>query len=390
MSTAIKLAALLAVALAAALAGCDSQGSSTPAAFAPPPPPPDEAPPAMRTYDYSHKVVASAKRTGAQRYTVAVLRFGDTRDVPAQPFGKGKDPTIDPAKPKAGDDGKVNVKVTVDGAKPPETPTQARPWLNSRARTILKHALLETDAFTVVERARVLEILREINFGKTRYVDPDSAPDEGKMLGVRYIIEGSLGQNEDRTLKNMLDDQTTYKDLDSYQPTILQNIFSPAKVNRAKRLQALQQLRRRRLQDRARRVFNVACYLSVYDVHTGQVVVTVMGLGANGMEAINDAVEELVEEMAEKVGNGVLVAAATADKVYLDVGTRAGIKKGARFEVVSRGKPVRDRHGQVIGYEETEAGEIEVVEVREFLSVAKVVRKVGKISRGDHAKPAKH
>lgn len=100
--------------------------------------------------------------------------------------------------------------------------------------------------------------------------------------------------------------------------------------------------------------------------------------------------EELVEEMPEKVGNDIRVAAVAGEKVYLDVGKGGGVKVADRFQVAHRGKPIRDRHGTVIDYEEAEAGEVEVTEVRDLLSVAKVVQKAGPIARGDMVRPARH
>ena len=200
-----------------------------------------------------------------------------------------------------------------------------------------------------------------------------------------------MGPNEDRTLKEMLDPGKTYRDVDEYQPSTLENIFAPGRAGRKRRYADLQRIRMARLRrQRAIRTFDTACYLSVVEVHTGQVVCSVMGLGSNGLEAIRDAVEELVEEMPEKVGNDIRVAAVAGEKVYLDVGKRGGVKVADRFQVTHRGKPIRDRHGTVIDYEETEAGEVEVTEVRDLLSVAKVVQKAGPIVRGDMVRPAKH
>ena len=47
-------------------------------------------------------------------------------------------------------------------------------------------------------------------------------------------------------------------------------------------------------------------------------------------------------------------------------------------------------NGQVIGREESEVGEIEVVKVTDMMTIAKIVRKAGTIARGDLAKAAKH
>ena len=209
------------------------------------------------------------------------------------------------------------------------------------------------------------------------------------MLSLRYLIEGSLGLNEDKTLKDTIDGAPSYKDGVEYQPGLWDNIFKPGKVNREKMMSAMRQAQDERAKDRARAIFDVSCYLSAYDVHTGEVTATVMGIGTNGLEAINDAVEELIDALAA-ADSGLYVAAVEGDKVFLDLGANGNIKAGDRYQLVHLGEPIRDRSGQVIGHKETEVAEVEVTEIQPLLSVAKIVTKAGEISRGDAARPAKH
>ena len=254
---------------------------------------------------------------------------------------------------------------------------------------IAKENLGSLGGVAVIERERILDILREIQFGGSKCTDPASAPEEGKLLSVRYLIEGSMGLNEDRTLKDTLDAPATYKDMETYQPGLLDNLFNPAGVRRTKMVQALQDARKRRAEEQKRRAFPWSCYLSVYDVRTGEVKTSVMGLGGNGLEAIRDAVEELIDDLVEK-DDGIRVASVFGDKVYLDIGSTGGIKAGDKFQVVHLGKEIRNRHGQVLGHEETEVGEIEVTDTQDYLSIAKPLAKAGAIARGDICKPAKH
>ncbi|HOD79885.1 MAG TPA: CsgG/HfaB family protein [Phycisphaerae bacterium] len=373
------IVAIMLSGLVAGQAGCGS--SNVPAGVSAPPPPPSAAPPPLRTYDYSHKVLASAKARAGKRWTVAILRFGDTGNVEGVPWG-GPQAT----QPAQKGDVNVNIRIGPDG--PTGEPSQARPLMNKRARDLLKHELVQAEAFNVVERERILEILREVNFGKTAFADPETAPDQGQLLCVRYLIEGSLGLNEDKTLKDTLDKGITYKDADC-PPGLWDNIFNRGRVNREKMMIAINRVREERQRDAMRRTFNVACYLSVYDVHSGAVVTSVMGLGSNGLEAIQDAVEELVDALADQEGD-VRVAAVIGDKVYLDRGSNAGMQKGARLQVVHSRAAVRDRDGQVIGHDQAEVAEIEVTDVQSQMSVAHVVQKAGEIARGDVARPAKH
>ncbi len=376
-----RLRLLMGLVFVAAAAGSGCQDSKMLAGSEAPPPPPPGEKPQVRTYDYTHKVLDSSKRLGGRKLAVAILRFGDTKEVDQVPWG-------DAPASRPGQSGEVNVNVRIGddlGGEPSQTP----PQMNKRAREILKHELVQSEAFTVIERERILEILREIKFGKTKYADPQTAPDEGQLLCVRYLIEGSLGVNEDKTLKDNLEKDADYRDAADYQPGLWENIFDRDRVNREKMAIALRRTQQERAKNLTRRKFHVACYLSAYDVRTGEVAVTVMGLGTNGLEAISDAVEELIGELALKAED-VRVAAVFDEKIYLDVGANGGMKAGSRFQVVHLGDPIRDRDGQVIGYKEDEVGEIEVSEVQPMMSLCRIVQKAGPISRGDMAKPAKH
>ena len=317
-----------------------------------------------------------------QRWTVAILRFGDEQAVEGQPFG----PETQPAEPTGG---QVNVDVRVVGVEAGIASSQQPPQMNTRAREILKNELVKSEQFTVVERERILEILREINFGASRYVDPETSPEAGKLLCVRYLIEGSMGLNEDKTLKDTLESEGSYKDAPPPQPDLWDNLFNPSGVRSQQMYDALQQARKRWANEQHRQEYPYSCYLSLYDVRTGEVKVSVMGLGSNGLEAIRDAVDELIDDLVDK-DDGIRVAAVVGEKIYLDIGSQGGIKVGDRYQVVHLGTEIRNRHGQVIGYEQSEVGEIEVFAVQDYMSQAKIVTKAGDITRGDRVKPATH
>ena len=110
---------------------------------------------------------------------------------------------------------------------------------------MLKNALVESRAFLVVERERIEEILREADFSNTKYIDSGRKLD-ATILPARYIIEGSLGLNEDRNLGTK----------------------NP-----------------------------IACYLNVYDIITSEVVASVAEGGKTRPEAIEEAVASLINKM---------------------------------------------------------------------------------------------
>jgi hypothetical protein len=183
-------------------------------------------------YDYKHSV----KQFSGDKWTVAILRFGDTRQLPDIPYGNNSNKTNVT-------DGSIHIEVkeeAIDLYNP-----QTWPQLSRRSKMMLKHALIESKAFLVVERERIEEILREIDFGDTQYANSDKKLDVS-ILPARYIIEGSLGLNEDKDLG-----VTNY----------------------------------------------LSCYLSVYDITTGEVVASVASGGKTRPLAIEGAVADLINKM---------------------------------------------------------------------------------------------
>jgi curli biogenesis system outer membrane secretion channel CsgG len=68
-------------------------------------------------------------------------------------------------------------------------------WLDSNARgvsDILINKLVEGGNFTVVERSKIDDILREQNFGASGRVDATTAAQIGKILGVDTVVIGSI------------------------------------------------------------------------------------------------------------------------------------------------------------------------------------------------------
>lgn len=331
---------------------------------APPPPPPRAE--ADRTYDYTHSIQQDGVGVLNRKLVVALVRFQEDRPVEDVPFGPG--PEIVPVE---GSDNVV-VDVQVGGVRTAGEPKQPLS-MNRRAREILKHELMESESFVLVERERILDILREQRFGQTRYVNPATSAEIGEVMSVQYLLEGSIGLNEDRTLKDALDPPPTYKDGG---PSLAERIFNPTMAANRARLHELAEQRRRYLSQKMMRDENpIGTYLSLYDVRTSQVVVEAFGIGGNGLESIADAVEDLVDKCRD-IPNPVRIAAVDQDRVFLDIGMQDRVSVGQRFRYFTPGPVVRNNAGQVIGTQDEEGGEVEITRVDELMSVAKVVRRV--------------
>lgn len=102
--------------------------------------------------------------------------------------------------------------------------------------------------------------------------------------------------------------------------------------------------------------------------------------------AIGDALGKFIRGLEGLAWEGGVAQVAGPEKVYIDAGEDLGLKPGQRFRVVHRGAPIQGPDGAVLGFDDTEAGVIEVTQVQEKMSVAKVVEGDGPKKAGDRVR----
>jgi TolB-like protein len=93
-----------------------------------------------------------------------------------------------------------------------------------------------------------------------------------------------------------------------------------------------------------------------------------------------------VSELADKLAFAVegYVVGVNEETVYIALGQASGIVEGIKFEVVRLDKDHPFKMGdKIIGYPETEVGQIEITGVRKEMSLAKITNKVMAIQEGD-------
>lgn len=334
-----------------------------------PPPPPSSRP--QRTLD-SSRAAQRSERKLRRKPVVALARFASDKPLDDVPFGVERSPESAPGV-------EINVQ-TIDG----RSPREEKPFgLDIRSRAMLKRELLETDAFVVVERDRILDILREIQFGQSDYVNRDTSPQVGEIMSVQYLLEGSLGRNEDRSFKDSI---TPPPDYDEYGPALSERIFAPDAGQVRGRLDDLWWMRLQKARVREMRAeYPYGAYLSLYNVRTSEIAAEAFGIGATRLDALRDAVEELADQCID-LAEPPRIAYVEQDRVFLDLGSSDGVEIGQRFRYLSQGKVVRNAAGQVIGRDEQEAGVVEITRVEPLMSVAKVVTRTAEPRRGDCVK----
>lgn len=102
--------------------------------------------------------------------------------------------------------------------------------------------------------------------------------------------------------------------------------------------------------------------------------------------AQENGLSQKVSELADKLAFAVegYVAGVSGETVYINLGQESGIVEGIKFEVVRLDKDHPFKMGErIIGYPETEVGQIEVTKVRKEMSLARVIKKLMDIQEGD-------
>jgi len=110
----------------------------------------------------------------------------------------------------------------------------------------------------------------------------------------------------------------------------------------------------------------------------------------NGAFAQENVLSQKVSELTAKLAFAVegYVVGVSGETVYINLGQESGIVEGIKFEVVrlDKNRPFKvgtPQRYQIIGYPETEVGQIEITKVRKGMSLAKIIEKMMAIQEGD-------
>jgi curli biogenesis system outer membrane secretion channel CsgG len=215
--------------------------------------------------------------------------------------------------------------------------------IGETATDILITELVKTGKFIVVERDKMNKILEEQKLGQSGAIDPATAAQVGKVLGLNAILTGSVSQ---------FGVKKEGKDF----------IISESK----------QQI--------------VECTVDIraVDAETGQVLYADSGKGvvrkASGKflgmgnqskydetlegEALRAAIVKFMDNLTSQINKkawSCRVAAVEDGSVYLNAGDESGLTVGQKLNVFSQGKEIKDPStGLVIGRTEKQIGSMKV------------------------------
>lgn len=238
------------------------------------------------------------------------------------------------------------------------------------AQKMLGAALTQSGHFDVFEGDALYAVLAQQGFQNSGLVNASSAVKVGGLIGAQFVVLGAiteLGETRDRV------------DVGSF--------------------------------GSEKHVYRATIDVSVVNVQTGQTIISdtqtalvtdksvkIAGIGRRVRSddsrlnlAIRDAIDKIAVNLVEKTPtSGFDFQIASIDenfKVAINAGAGDNMTPGQQLRVYHKGAEIKDpATGEVIGYDETEIGVIEVVEVKAKLSYCRIISGRG-FQVGDIVRP---
>jgi len=234
--------------------------------------------------------------------------------------------------------------------------------------------LVNTGKFTVVERSDLQKVLDEQQLGKKGILDPATAASVGKVLGVQLFILGTVTEFSLDTQK------VSVPILGKVEVTVARCVINAKMVN-VETAEIMAAMKGEGQFDRK-------------GFALGRAFGDLKGLSFSSREfrshilgqATEVAAKEVVEQIVEKSADlksilapeiteiSGIVADVSDGEITINIGSKKGVKVGDLFGVYRKIKEIKDPEtGKVIMVKKEKIGEIEITEVVESASIAKIV-----------------
>ena len=234
----------------------------------------------------------------------------------------------------------------------------------------LTTALVNSGYFIVVERAELASVLREQEMALQKIISKDTAAQVGRVLGAQLLIRGSVTEFDQKAggaglrvgvgtgmFGGAMGGQSTegvvgmdIRLIDTTTGQVIQSHRAEAKLS-------------------AR---GISADINVNQVSFGGDKFDKTVLGQATRKAIEQAVAFIIQAMGSVPWTGRVVEV-NGDQVYINAGATTGLKPGEVFTVTTVVKELTDpSSGELLGIEEVKLGEIELMNVQEKYSVARM------------------
>jgi curli biogenesis system outer membrane secretion channel CsgG len=232
------------------------------------------------------------------------------------------------------------------------------------AQDMLVTELVKSGKYRVIEREQLAAIMREKNLSLSGDIDPRTAVQIGKMLGVEYLIAGAVTE-------------LGVTDRGASVPGGLLRGLPSVNVRSQKAEAALDA-----------RAFSTSTGEIVWadsardETSDASVYVAGAGGGANDRGKVDKLMRPVVVKLAASFAKADLkssgmgghgdasglvgkIASVDGGTLYLNAGAEGGVKEGDEFTVYRVGKQIKDPDtGEVLGADETKVGRIRVTAVK--------------------------
>lgn len=246
------------------------------------------------------------------------------------------------------------------------------PQLGRAAADELNTQLVQSGAFTVVERSRLQALIAEQDLGQSGRVDASTAAELGRLLGVQAIVTGSITQFSVQTTGGGIGPvSASYSEAESKMDVRVVNVETGA-IMAAVEGGGKKRFGGARFEDvDFRRNFNA-------------------GLAQEALRpAVESAVERIVgmkDQLAAvqpEAPPGQVVGVSGED-YYVDRGENFGVEAGKRFDVYRVVDEIRNAEGELL---DTVTEKVGVLEVERVLSQSSICRLAsGDAKQGDEVR----
>ena len=217
-------------------------------------------------------------------------------------------------------------------------------------------ALHNSGNYTVVERAKLGQILKEGGFQHSGAVDMNSAIELGKLVAAKYSLISKINMVK-------IDENPNYK----YTPNI--KLIKKAV-------------------DKYKARVTMTCHL--VDNESGKDIM-VSSIDASDTDddqttALHDTCVKLSKKVLEEIQKHnpftARILEVQGDTIYIDQGLDAGIRVGEIFDIAREGEPIM-KNGQIVAMTQIPIGKAKITEVNAEYSICKIVSKTNEVKKND-------
>jgi curli biogenesis system outer membrane secretion channel CsgG len=258
--------------------------------------------------------------------------------------------------------------------------------VGAAAQDILISELVKKGKYTVIDRERLSAILQERNLSLSGDIDPKTAVKAGKLLGVEYVIVGSVtefGSVKSGASTGWLGGRVPNVSVGTTRFTAAID----ARAISTTTGEVIWADTARESTTDARVFVNGAGGGAVDEAQADKVIRPVCALLAASLEKGKLTTAGLGGSV-DASGIAGKIARVDAGEIYINVGAEAGVQVGQVFQVVRKGKAITDPDtGEILGADETRVGQVKIIEVKgPRLSLCSAVSGNG-FKAGDILKP---